>query len=321
MVIAAALLLQGCSGIQSALDPAGRAAERISTLFWWMSGGAVAIWAVVIGTSVYATYVRPRAHERDTANWLIIGGGVIFPTVVLAALLAFGLAMLPDLVATAPAGSRVIDVSGEQFWWRVRYEMPDGRAVELANEIRLPVGEHAQFRLHSPDVIHSFWIPSLAGKQDMIPGRVTRQAVEPTRTGIFRGACAEYCGGSHALMNFYTIVEDRAAFERWMERQSAPAQLPASPLGARGQELFIANGCGACHTIRGTPARGHVGPDLTHVGSRYSLGAGILPNTTRDFVRFISETERIKPGVHMPPFGMLSADDLLALATYLDGLE
>lgn len=286
-----------------------------------MGGGALVIWAVVIGTAVYAIYVRPREHERDTANWLIVGGGVIFPTVVLAALLAFGLAMLPDLVATAPAGSRVIDVSGEQFWWRVRYQLPDGNQVELANEIRLPVGEHAQFRLHSPDVIHSFWIPSVAGKMDMIPGRVTRLAVEPTRTGIFRGACAEYCGGSHALMNFYTIIEDRAAFDRWLQSQAASAQPPASPDAARGLEVFITNGCGACHTIRGTAAAGKVGPDLTHVGSRHSLGAGILPNTTSDFVRFISETEQVKPGVHMPPFRMLPREDLRALATYLDGLE
>jgi cytochrome c oxidase subunit 2 len=229
--------------------------------------------------------------------------------------------MLPDLVATAPAGSRVVDVHGEQFWWRVRYQLPDGNRVELANEIRLPVGEHAQFRLHSPDVIHSFWIPSVAGKMDMIPGRVTRLAVEPTRTGVFRGACAEYCGGSHALMNFYTIVEDRAAFDQWLLNQAAPAKAPTSPQAARGQQLFLMNGCGACHTIRGIAAAGLVGPDLTHVGSRHSLGAGVLPNTMGDFLRFISETERIKPGVHMPPFRMLPREDLLALATYLDGLE
>ena len=310
-------MLQACSGVQSSLEPAGRAAERITDLFWWMSGGALLIWATVIGTAVYAIYVRPGKHREKTANWLIVGGGVIVPTVVLALLLAYGLAMLPGLVATAPEGSQVIEVTGEQFWWRVRYQMPDGSVVETANEIRLPVREHAQFRLHSPDVIHSFWIPAVAGKMDMIPGRLTRLAVEPTRTGVFRGACAEYCGSSHALMNFYAIVQERAEFDGWLQRQAAPA----APQTSRGHDLFISNGCGACHTIRGTTAAGIVGPDLTHVGSRHSLGAGILPNRVEDFVRFISDTERVKPGVHMPAFGMLPREDLHALAVYLDGLE
>ncbi len=199
-----------------------------------------------------------------------------------------GLSMLPDLVAPAPEGSLKIVVSGEQWWWRVRYLPPGGEAIVLANEIRLPVGEPVEFRLESPDVIHSFWIPSLGGKMDMIPGRLTRLALEPTRTGVFRGVCAEYCGTSHALMSFYVVVMEKEEFDRWLAHQAAPAEPPAEPLAARGQELFLANGCGACHTVRGTPADGVIGPDLTHVGSRLSLAAGILPNEPDAFQRWIA---------------------------------
>jgi cytochrome c oxidase subunit 2 len=193
--------------------------------------------------------------------------------------------------------------------------------VVLANEIRLPLGAPVQFRLESPDVIHSFWIPSLAGKIDMIPGRVTRLAVTPTKTGVFRGACAEYCGTSHALMSFYVVVDEQEAFERWLAGQQAPAAPPVGPDAARGQELFFANGCGACHMIRGTPARGVVGPDLTHIGSRVSIGAGILPNNAETLMRWIARTDHVKPAVIMPAFGMLPQKDLQALARYLEGLK
>ena len=143
----------------------------------------------------------------------------------------------------------------------------------------------------------------------MIPGRTNRLVLEPTRTGVFRGVCAEYCGTSHALMSFYVVVLEQEDFAVWLAHQHAPAQPPTQPLAARGQELFLANGCGACHTVRGTPADGVVGPDLTHVGSRLSLGAGILPNDPEAFRRWIAHTEDVKPGVHMPAFGMLPPED------------
>lgn len=315
--------ITGCAGEQSALEPAGRAAERIAGLFWWMAAGAVLIWLLVLLLALYASRAAPGKHDERKAKILIIGGGALVPTVVLGVLLAFGLAELPALVAPAPAGSLTIAVSGEQWWWRVRY-LPGAAGegeVVLANEIRLPVGEPVQILLESPDVIHSFWIPALAGKVDMIPGRVTRLTLEPTRTGVFRGACAEYCGDSHALMSFYAVVMEKGAFDLWLAQQAAPARPPAEPLAARGRELFLGNGCGACHTIRGTPADGVVGPDLTHVGSRASLGAGILPNEPAAFERWIARTEKLKPGVHMPAFGMLPPEDLRALAAYLKGLE
>lgn len=193
--------------------------------------------------------------------------------------------------------------------------------IELANEIHLPVGQPVQFQLQSADVIHSFWVPSLGGKMDMFPGRTTRLTLHPTRTGVYRGACAEYCGGPHAWMNFYVVVEEPEAFARWLEQQAAAAAIPTEPLAVRGQTLFQAHGCGACHTVRGTAADGQVGPDLTHVGSRLSIGGGILPNEPDAFLRWISQTEAIKPGVHMPVFGMLPEEDLQALAAYLEALQ
>ena len=320
LALAAILLLSGCGGVQSALEPAGRAAERLADLFWWMASGAILIWVAVISLAIYAIRVPAGAHGRRAAVF-IIGGGAVAPTVILGGLLAYGLSLLPDLVAPPPEGSLTISVSGEQWWWRVGYPATNGGSVELANEIRLPVGEPVEFQLSAADVIHSFWIPPLGGKIDMIPGRQTRLSLEPTRTGVFRGACAEYCGTSHARMNFPVVVMAREEFDGWLQRQQQPAQAAEGALALRGQRLFVENGCSGCHTIRGTPADGVVGPDLTHVGGRLSLGAGLLPNEPDDFVRWIGQTETVKPGVHMPAFAMLPPGDLRALAMYLDGLE
>jgi cytochrome c oxidase subunit 2 len=306
---------------QSALDPAGRGAERIAEMFWWMTAGSVVVWIAVIALALYAVRATPGPHDRRRVAFLIIGGGAVLPTVVLTVLLIYGLAPIPELLAPAPPGSLRVTVSGEQWWWRVRYLPPSGEAVELANEIRLPVGETTEFRLESPDVIHSFWIPSLGGKMDMIPGRATRLALTPTRTGTFRGLCAEYCGTSHALMTFPVVIQERTEFARWLAQQRAVAATPSTPLAVRGQQAFLANGCGACHAIRGTPARGVVGPDLTHVGGRLSVGAGTLRTEPEAFRRWIARPEHVKPGVLMPAFGMLPGDELLALAAYLASLH
>jgi cytochrome c oxidase subunit II len=304
---------------QSALDTAGRDAAQIAQLFDVMTVGAVIVWALVVAIAVYA--IRSgESHSQRAANLLILGGGVALPTVVLGALLAYGLPVLPAILTPAPEGALRIHVTGKQWWWRVQYMTPQG-IVETANEIRLPVNERIELQLTSPDVIHSFWVPSIAGKMDLIPGRVTRLALEPTRTGVFRGACAEYCGASHALMAFTVVVVERDEFEQWLAAQAAPAPGPADALAARGGTAFITNGCTACHTIRGTAAAGVIGPDLTHVGGRTRIGAGTLENDAAAFVAWISETDRIKPGVHMPAFRTLSRDDLSALGAYLDGLQ
>jgi cytochrome c oxidase subunit 2 len=319
-----ALLVVACSGPQSALNPAGKEAEYIVELFWWMTAGALLIWIAVVAIAIYAALGKSRVYSRSGATKaLIIGGGALLPTVILALLLAYGLSLLPQLAAPAPEGSLRIAVSGEQWWWRVSYLEPGGDAatVELANEIHLPVGEPVEFRLESPDVIHSFWIPSLGGKIDMIPGRVTRIALTPTKTGAFRGTCAEYCGTSHALMSFYVVVEEKENFDRWLAGQQAPALKPTALLATHGQTLFLANGCGACHTIRGTAANGTVGPDLTHFGSRASVGAGIVANSPDALLRWIAHTEQLKPGVLMPSFDMLPKEDLEAMTAYLQGLK
>jgi cytochrome c oxidase subunit 2 len=319
-LLAAVTLAAGCSGVQSALAPSGRDADRIAMLFWWMAAGALVVWAFVVALALYYGWHPRGSRNAGRDRWLVVGGGVAFPTVVLTVLLVFGLAMIPETVARAPEGSLQVSVTGEQWWWRVAYTRPGAADVVLANEIRLPVGEPVQFRLDSDNVIHSFWVPSLGGKMDMIPGRVTYLTLRPTATGVFRGACAEYCGTSHALMAFYVEVMARDAFDRWLEHQAQPAMAVGSA-AARGADLFVANGCGACHTVRGTEARGVIGPDLTHVGGRLSVGAGILDARPETFRDWLARTAHIKPGVHMPDFGMLPDDDLQALAAYLAALK
>lgn len=300
---------------------AGTGSAAIAQLFWWMLSGATLIWLLVIGLAVYATRVRPGPHSHRMAVALIVGGGVLLPTVVLAALLIYGLTMIPQLRAPAAADSVRIAVSGERWWWRVRYRLPDGGEFETANEIRLPLGQRTALTLSSPDVIHALWVPSLGGKVDMIPGRTTELVLEPTRTGTFRGACAEYCGTSHAFMNFDVVVMQPEAFAQWMVQQARAASVSPGPEAARGSRLFLAHGCGACHTIRGSEADGVLGPDLTHVGSRQRLGAGVLGNEPEDFIRWIGRTGEVKPGVLMPSFHLLPEDELRAMATYLDGLQ
>jgi cytochrome c oxidase subunit 2 len=317
---ALSLVVLGCRGSQSTLDPAGDQAERLARIFWWMTGGVAVIWLVVMGVVLYAAFT-PERKSLDGPRRLIVYGGVVVPSVLLTLLLIYGLALLPEFQAPARPESLRVHVTGEQYWWRVRY-LPSGRPpVDLANEIRLPVGEEVEFLLESRDVIHSFWIPALAGKVDMIPGRQTRLRFTPSRIGSFRGVCAEYCGASHALMGFAVVVQSKGDFERWLEAQAAPARPVTEPLARRGEAVLFANGCGACHALRGTRADGVIGPDLTHVGGRASLAAGILPNRAADFSRWLAASSELKPGVHMPAFGMLAAPELSALAAYLESLE
>jgi cytochrome c oxidase subunit II len=306
---------------QSTLEPAGRDAERIADLFWWMAAGGGLIWLAVVVLSIYILRYKSRtAHSERAARTLIVGGGIIVPTVVLAALLVYGLSMLPRVLAL-PERGLVIVVTGEQWWWRVRYMLPTGDSIELANEVRLPLGQRVEIRLASPDVIHAFWVPALAGKMDAIPGRINRIALEPTRTGVFRGTCAEYCGASHARMAFHVVVTEQQAFDDWLRQQQRASAVAAEPWLQRGRDAFLANGCGACHTVRGTSADGVTAPDLTHVGSRLSVAAGTLPNDRGGFFRWIFDAHRYKPEAGMPAFGMLPPDDLLALADYMDSLQ
>jgi cytochrome c oxidase subunit II len=313
-------VVAGCAGAQSALEPAGRDAEWMATLFVWITAGFLIIWVGLVALALYAPRARPAKDER-AANMLIIGGGVALPIVVLTVLLLFGFSELPRMLAPGAGGDVTIEVSGSQWWWRVRYHARDRAPIELANEIHLPIGRRTNTRLVSADVIHSFWIPAIAGKMDMIPGRINRLALEPTRIGTFRGACAEYCGTSHARMNLLVVVSDQQAFDAWLASEARPAVSPSGPVAGRGEHAFFERGCHTCHTIRGTAAVGVSGPDLTHVGSRQTLAAGMLATNPDGFRRWIAQTELLKPGAHMPAFAHLPGEDLSALAAYLAQLK
>jgi cytochrome c oxidase subunit II len=318
LVISGAALMSGCSGPQSALITAGRDADQIGHLFMVMTVGALLIWVAVAAIAIYTIRVG-ESHSQRAANLLIVGGGVVAPTIVLGALVVYGMPLVPKVLAIPDTGP-AIRVTAKQWWWRFEYLTPSG-PVETANELRLPRGDRIGLELGSPDVIHSFWVPSLAGKMDMIPGRVTRLALEPTEVGTFRGTCAEYCGASHALMAFSVVVMEPVDFRTWLDEQRRPALAPTDALALRGQTTFIASGCTACHTVRGTPAAGRIGPDLTHVGSRRSIAAETLPNNASALAGWIARTDQIKPGAHMPAFRSLGADELSALAAYLGSLK
>ena len=304
---------------QSALVAAGRDAAHIADLFIVMAIGALVIWVAVVAIAVYTIRVR-ESHSQQAAKLLIVGGGVVAPAILLGALIAYGMPIVPTVLMLPTQHELTIHVTAKQWWWRIEYRTSAG-TIETANELRLPLGQRVELQLASPDVIHSFWVPSLAGKMDMIPGRLTRLALEPTQTGTFRGVCAEFCGASHALMAFSVVVMEPADFRAWLDVQARPAGAPDDPLAARGEASFIANGCSACHTIRGTSAAGRVGPDLTHVRSRRRLAAETLANEPNALVQWIGNAERFKPGVHMPAFRTLPANELSALAAYLSALQ
>ena len=304
----------------AALDGAGRGAADVIPILIAMAIGSAVIWLVVTGLSLYALRTTRRLWSERAGFWLITVGGVVVPTLVLAALLAFGMPSLARQLDTSRPAELRLAVVGEQWWWRVRYELPGGGHVDLANEIRLPRGRVAAVTLTSDNVIHSFWIPSLAGKVDMIPGRLTSLTLEPTVTGSYRGVCAEYCGASHARMAFAVEVMEPADFDRWLQNESRPAAAPASEVAA-GAGAFIRHGCAACHTIRGTPAVATIGPDLTHLGSRRSVAAATLPNEIEQIARWIAEPDHVKPGALMPPFRMLPVNEVHAIAAYLRSLQ
>jgi cytochrome c oxidase subunit 2 len=318
----ALLTAQACSGAQSSLAPAGPDARAIASLFWWMTAGSAVVWLLVMGLSFYAARHTPvREREQPRARAMVVWGGVILPTLLLTVLLVYGLGMLPPLLARAPRKDGEISVTGEQWWWRVRYLLPSGDHFELANELRIPRGRRVPVSLRAEDVIHSFWVPALTGKRDMIPGRATELALEAERIGTYLGACGEYCGASHAQMRFHVVVLEPAAYQAWLQQQQRPAQPAMGQLARVGESTFQRVGCGACHTVRGTAARGSVGPDLTHLGGRRGLAAAALPNDVAALQRWLAHPKALKPSARMPPYAALGRDELRALAGYLKGLQ
>jgi len=313
--------MSGCVGAQTVLDPHGPRAAEILSLAWLLFAVSTAVIVVVIAAAWLAMRGRSdlRAWIANERN--VYAGGIVFPVIVLTGLLVASLALMREqMAASEEAVSLSIEIIGEQWWWRVAYLTSDGEPVPSANEINVPAGEDVLLILRSADVIHSFWVPALAGKVDMIPGRTTSLRLKADRSGIYRGQCAEYCGGPHALMALPVRALPRAEFDAWLEAQSAPATAPNDST-ARGEELFVSAGCGGCHAIRGTEARAAIGPDLTHIGSRLSVGVDTHPVNPTTIARFITDGQHIKPGNRMPPFRIFSEDDLTTLATYLAGLK
>ena len=308
-------------GIQSALAPRGPHADYVATLSWIMFAAGGLILLLVLVLAALATFAPERTRGWLGGRGAIVAGGIAFPVVTLTALLVYGLVGARALVTSAPPALR-IEVVGESWWWRVHYLDAAGSPhLVSANEIRLPVGVPVEFVLKSSDVIHSFWVPSLAGKLDMIPGHVNSYRFTAERAGIYRGQCAEFCGDQHAKMAFYAIAMPRGEFDAWYGSQVRPAAAPATALQQQGGALFLAHGCGACHTVRGTAAAGVLGPDLTHVGARHSIGAGILPNNVGTLAGWISSAQHLKPGNLMPSYGNLTGQELRAIAAYLEGLK
>ena len=299
---------------QSFFAPFGTEAERILSLFGWMTLAGVAILVGVLALSMFAIRREGGTLTHRQGMRLVLWLGAVIPSVLLLTLLVATLpAMRP--MAAGPADLRIV-VSGEQFWWRVAYQPPGAAPVETANEVRVPVGRTVEFRLEAADVLHSFWIPGLAGKMDMIPGRTNRLVVRATRAGRYRGQCTEFCGLSHALMAFDVVAMEPAAFDAWLERQRAPARAQGP-----GMRLFAAHGCAGCHAIRGAGAAGTIGPDLTHIGSRAHLGAGTRPMNVPELIRFIRDAPEMKPGARMPAFPQMPRAEAEAIARTLMELK
>jgi cytochrome c oxidase subunit 2 len=303
--------------------------------------GFALVFVFVMALLLYAVF-KPARRIRPR-RWLI-GGGLVFPGVVLTALMFYSLAVgktlgdfqgegalrfLLDCVSDAsralgrtPSATAAvrIEVNARQWWWEVRYFGPAGE-FELANELHLPAGRAVEVQLVTEDVIHSFWVPSLAGKVDMIPGHRNRLVLKADQPGVHRGQCAEYCGGQHALMSVFVVVQPEEDFGRWLAQQARDAPAPADDFLARGRAAFMRGGCAECHTVRGTEARGDLGPDLTHVGSRRSLGAGVLDNHIGTMAGWIAGTQAVKPGSLMPDTRQYDGAELRALAAWLKSLE
>lgn len=262
---------------------------------------------------------RPRSEQLG-ARWMV-AGGIVFPAVVLSVLFVLTLmvmgAIYPRRGQDAPL---TIEVTGKQWWWEVRYVGNEPqRMVRSANEIHIPTGERVRVRLRAADVIHSFWVPGLQGKMDMIPGRTTETWLQADRPGVWRGQCAEFCGVQHAKMALVVVAHEPAEFAQWIAREARPASPPRGALAA-DRDVFVRAGCELCHTVRGTSAMASAGPDLTHVASRRTLAAGELPNTQGNLYGWIANPQALKPGSKMPAVP-LAPDELHAIVRYLSTLR
>jgi cytochrome c oxidase subunit 2 len=309
---------------QDALTPAGPYAQSIAHIWWVFLAICTVVWVLVmIGLLIAVRRGRRRVEPDPVAEGAprLMTIAIGTTTIVLLAMLVVSIAAGR---AISPVGQRVareILVTGHQWWWDIQYldARPD-RIAQTANELHLAAGERVRVILASSDVIHSFWIPNLHGKRDLIPGQKSILTIQADKPGIYRAQCAEFCGLQHAKMAFIVIVEPKEEFNRWLVTMRAPAPHPKNAAQQRGQQVFLTTTCVMCHAIKGTSAGARTGPDLTHVGSRRTLGAAVIPNSRGNLAGWISDAGSVKPGVLMPP-NAFDPDDLHALVAYLESLK
>ena len=318
------LLLAGC-GKQSILSTRSPQAHNIALLWWWMLAAATIVFFGAMAMLLVAWFRRgapglPFLGERENVNeGMVLLFGIGVPLVALVALFAVSDVYLVGQTSPPNPSSTAmtIDVIGHQFWWEVHY--PRSGAV-TANEIHIPVDTRVNVVATSADVIHSFWVPALNRKIDMIPGRRNRLLLYADRVGEYRGQCAQFCGPQHANMAMEVFVQTPAAFGAWLKNMSAPARAAAPGEATAGEHVFMTSQCASCHTIGGTPAQGTVGPNLTHLATRTTLAANSIPNTPSELAAWISNPQAIKPGSLMPDLG-LSRVQVNELVAYLDSLH
>jgi len=312
------------------LDPHGPFSNSVTTLAWVLIALMTLIFLLVCAAMWVALYGSDKLRAQLGGEHVVKWFGLIVPAGVLFLLLAWGTILVAGMT-TIKGDELRMRVSGNVYWWRVSYLDAAGNQILAdANELHIPVGRPVVVDMVSEDVIHSFWVPKLGGKMDMIPGRTNRLKLQANKSGSYGGQCAEFCGGAHSLMGFVVVAHDPADWQRWFDARltrlnSAPdpteTAVPVSDEVLRGRQLFGEVGCAACHRVAGSSAQGLSGPDLTHVGSRRSLGAGILPNTRGTLIGWIGDSQSIKPNNRMPAYRSLQAAELNALAAYMESLK
>jgi cytochrome c oxidase subunit 2 len=320
-----AVPLAACAGVQSPLNPAGPQASSIASVTWWFFGVCAAAYILTLAALFWAVARRrqPTDDAPETARRLgwVIGGAVAVTVVTLVILTVSSVVAGRGLNAPSAPGAITLEVIGHQWWWEFRYQdVSASEWVSSPNELHLPVGVPIVVKATSRDVVHSFWVPNLHGKRDLIPGIVTHTWIQADTPGVYRGQCAEFCGHQHAHMAFLVVAEPMEDFQAWLQQQRRGAPEPGSDLQQRGRDVFMNGPCVLCHTIRGTPAGSRFGPDLTHVAGRQTIAAGTLPMTRGHLAGWIADSQSVKPGNRMPP-NLVGGEDLQALVAYLETLR
>jgi cytochrome c oxidase subunit 2 len=319
----ASLCLSGCTGSQSALDAAGASASALKQLIILIVVVCAAVWLLVVLVRAWSL-LRSRDGRGTAGNdrkARKVVAAAVAATVFIIAGLTIASFYTTRQIGPSSRPALTVTVRGQQWWWQFVYPASGSQAgFQTANELHIPVGKDVTLRLESVDVIHSFWVPSLAGKLDLIPGRTNELTLHADRPGVYRGQCAEYCGLQHSHMALLVVAEDEEHYQRWLQGQQRERLPPPDTEIAAGEAVFLSKPCAACHTVRGTSAAGTTGPDLTHVGSRETIGAGLLPNTRGSLAAWIADPQTLKPGNNMPVVP-LSAEELKQVSAYLESLK